>query len=231
MGYEIIQCGFAGAFLFLLRRLGHQWKQGRICFVTLNWIKIAADCSSTWAVSSASSPPGSSRTPRLDELHAVPAQYRKTSVLVCVWSEVAPMKLTKSPCEHQGGKQCSNSQGNHMTRSPQIESTNPDNQSVSHGQVEHPPQDVHRRRRQAFSRGRSKRALERKTRDAVDQVRDRVGEESSAEEVGDKMIPVCYLLHQNLSEDGFPIIHRVLLMLNDFLRILRFLRMPSSRTP
>jgi hypothetical protein len=41
-----------------------------------------------------------------------------SAVLDDVWSEFAPMKLTKSPCEHQGGKQCSDSQGNHMTRSP-----------------------------------------------------------------------------------------------------------------
>jgi len=101
------------------------------------------------------------------------------------------MICTEIPCHAQRDDECSESQDEHMPRSPQVESTDAGHKSICHRQVEHPPQDVHRRRRQAYPGGRCKRGLERHARHAVPQVGYRVREEGPTEEVRYVVIPEC----------------------------------------
>ena len=83
-----------------------------------------------------------------------------------------------------------------MLRLPQIEPANAGHQHVSHNQIEHSPQNIDHRRRQALAGRRCERALERAARNAVHQMWDRVGEKSPTEEVSDQVIPACHGLHK-----------------------------------
>jgi len=68
------------------------------------------------------------------------------SVAPGFWSEVAPMKPSKSPCQNKCHEQCPEPQDNHVPRLAQLKPANAGHQYVSHNQVEHSPQDVDRRR-------------------------------------------------------------------------------------
>ena len=55
------------------------------------------------------------------------------------------MKFAEMTRQPEGNDKCPHSQDKHMPSFPQVESTNANHQTISHYQVEHPPQDVHRR--------------------------------------------------------------------------------------
>ena len=86
-------------------------------------------------------------------------------------------------------------------KATQIDPANTDHQNVADDQIEHSPQDIDHRRGQALAGRRCKRALEWTARNAVHQMRDRVGEEGPAEEPSDEVIPAsrCLILHFNVA--------------------------------
>jgi hypothetical protein len=57
----------------------------------------------------------------------------------------ASMKFSEVLGQPQGDEERPEPQDGDMSRSPQVEPANADDQNISHGQVEHPPQGVHRR--------------------------------------------------------------------------------------
>jgi hypothetical protein len=56
------------------------------------------------------------------------------------------VKLTEMPCQVERHEEQTECQDGHMPDLAQVETTNADDQSIGHCQVQHPPEDVYRRR-------------------------------------------------------------------------------------
>ena len=63
------------------------------------------------------------------------------------------MKLSKCPGEHECHDQYSEPQDHDVLRLPKLEPANAGHQYITHNQIEHSPQDVDHRRRQALPGG------------------------------------------------------------------------------
>ena len=78
----------------------------------------------------------------------------------------------------------------HLPGVEQAEAANPADEQPGDGEIEEAPENIHRGGGQAFSRRFGEGALKGAARDAVGQMRQGVGEERSAKEVREILVPV-----------------------------------------
>jgi len=117
------------------------------------------------------------------------------------------VKFAEVPSQHDRDPQNARAEDEHVRRPTRLEASDPGHEDEADGEIEEPPEDIDGRGRQPFPRRGGERALERKARDSVHEMRDGVGEEGAREKVSDVVVPARHVISSTLCvarPDVFP---------------------------